>query len=224
MTSYIPERARERWGVISDWPYLIKELIEELDPGQGRITFERLSKRKLIDGTPTWIESEAILCKFQENYIPTRLALYDGKFGLKVKPYIKNVKICFNCLKLGHIKNKCRDTKKKCYRCAEEYHGECDREVRCNNCNGQHRTQDKTCPAFLKEKDIMKIMAYENKSFEEARRIWETENIETTRNRPQRRQQLNKTEYMANTRREEEHSKKREFWENIGYKNRSRSS
>lgn len=94
---------------------------------------------------------------------------------LKIRPYVEPVKQCYNCFRFGHLKAFCRSNKRYII-CADYEHGECDKEVRCRNCNGNHKSNFKKCPLMEYNKNIKVIMAYNNCSYESVRIMEDKEN------------------------------------------------
>lgn len=64
------------------------------------------------------------------------------------------IPICYNCLKLGHLGNACKEKRveyKRCYKCSSKDHeaGNCDKEPRCNECNQEgHVVNSFECPIY----------------------------------------------------------------------------
>ena len=51
--------------------------------------------------------------------------------------------------------------------------GQCQRPAKCVNCSREHPANSKQCPAWEKEKKILKIKCEQNISFPEARKQYE---------------------------------------------------
>ncbi len=100
-----------------------------------------------------------------------------GYLRLPVSTYIPNPLRCFKCQRYGHHQTKCRG-KMTCQRCSEEGHDnkECHGPLLCKNCKGSHPANSKTCPTWIKEKEIIKIKTERNIPFPEARRLCELRN------------------------------------------------
>lgn len=99
--------------------------------------------------------------------------MYNGLFGLNIKPYIKNVKLCYKCLRYGHRKAQCRAEANLCFICSQDYHGACNinRTSQCINCGESHPSTDRICIIYQMESLTNKIAAYKNKSFVESRNL-----------------------------------------------------
>lgn len=131
---------------------------------------QRLKKRHFKDGKIEWTNSQLILCKFFDGSLPTTISLFEGEYGLKVKPFIKNVRRCYKCLKIGHIKKHCQSPNSACFTCGQDVRGECYEPPNCVNCEGEHKSLDKSCEMFQIETKVNKEMAYSNLSYIEAKR------------------------------------------------------
>lgn len=53
----------------------------------------------------------------------------------------------------------------------EDYHGLCDKYWRCINCKENHKANDKRCPIYIKDREIMKTMTKKNVTIYEARQM-----------------------------------------------------
>lgn len=166
----IPNRAEERLGVVRHWPYSVEELQEEIVPGQNIISIERMKKSKKTEKGFELVNSHLILVKFRGCNLPNKIVIMDGYTCLDVDPYVRKIRQCYTCLKYGHIKKWCRSDSRKCFNCGMDFHGQCDRESNCANCNEQHGALDKKCIHARLERATNKFMAYKNMSFQEARK------------------------------------------------------
>ncbi|XP_039306479.1 uncharacterized protein LOC120356765 [Solenopsis invicta] len=132
-------------GVITDWPYEISELWENIVDKQEIFKIEKM-KRRVWDS-----DSKKHLWKFTDNLLVTMK--YKGNtgrirdsiticdrlhIGLKLRPYVEPVRQCFNCFQFGHFKAFCRN-KTKCITCGDNRHGDCHKSTVCSNCEGDHR-------------------------------------------------------------------------------------
>ena len=73
---------------------------------------------------------------------------------------------------IGHTKFNCRKNK-VCNKCGQEDHTdsqECKNEAKCVNCQGNHASNDKSCPKWKEEKDIQRIKAEREISYTEAKK------------------------------------------------------
>ena len=98
-----------------------------------------------------------------------------GFMQVKVDVYIPNPLRCYQCQVFGHHENKC-GRQAICVNCSMPEHcpvGQCHRPAKCVNCSGEHPANSKQCPAWEKEKKILKIKCEQNISFPEARKQYE---------------------------------------------------
>ncbi|KAL6266195.1 hypothetical protein P5V15_003055 [Pogonomyrmex californicus] len=72
----------------------------------------------------------------------TSLDLFGDQFPVKMGPYVMSIMQCFKCFRFDHRKNNCK-SKERCIVCGEKAHGRCDRQDRCRNCNGEHKSTNK---------------------------------------------------------------------------------
>ena len=56
-----------------------------------------------MDGQTVWRDTKVIIIKTKGDSLPTKLLIGWRHVWFKVTPYIRKVKRCFKCLKLGHI-------------------------------------------------------------------------------------------------------------------------
>ena len=90
-----------------------------------------------------------------------------------MKPYIPNPLRCFQCQEFGHSKRFCKK-QLRCWKCGDEGHdgSDCSSEKKCCvNCKGEHYSSSKTCPVWIKEKEIQKVKAEKNIPYGEAKRL-----------------------------------------------------
>ncbi|KAF9405185.1 hypothetical protein HW555_013969, partial [Spodoptera exigua] len=106
-----------------------------------------ISRLKRLNADGKWVDSETVRICFEGNTLPTHVYAYDCRF--KVDAYF------------GHVLKYCPTKKKLCPKCGGS-HENCDtKELKCLNCKGPHIVLDKTCPLYLKEKQIRLIMSKE---------------------------------------------------------------
>lgn len=99
-----------------------------------------------------WVDSETVRFDFKCAVLPSYVYGYECRF--KVEPYTFPVSQCSSCWKYGHLVRSCPSKKTVCPKCGGS-HSNCDTtKFRCVNCRGKHIAYDKTCPIFLKEKEI----------------------------------------------------------------------
>ena len=95
-----------------------------------------------------------------------------GYYRVAVSQFIPNPMRCYKCQKFGHTKFNCRKNE-VCNKCGQEDHTdsqECKNEPKCVNCQGNHTSNDKSCPKWKEEKEIQRIKTERGISYTEAKR------------------------------------------------------
>lgn len=147
------------------------EILESLETSCKILSVRRLRR---ISQDREWVDSETVRVCFESPTTPEFILAYGCRF--RVERYIFPVSQCSNCWKFGHIKKFCPTKKIRCPKCGKEHENcETDRVV-CPNCKGPHMALDKTCPAFLKEKEIRTLMSVRNISYRKALEIYLKDN------------------------------------------------
>lgn len=140
------------------------EIAEELAP-QDVTNVRRITlwRNDMIVKTNTYIVT------FNKPFPPAKLMI--GYQRLDVDLYIPNPIRCFKCQKFGHGSSTCKSTM-ICCTCGEEGHDlPCLKSPKCRNCGGPHTSSDKTCPTWMKEKEIQKTKITKRVSYPEARKL-----------------------------------------------------
>lgn len=133
-------------------------------------------KRIRIYKNGTHEDTNTFILTFGTHTLPKFITA--GYLRLPVSHYIPQPLRCYKCQKFGHHKEKCRGTE-LCQVCSEEGHNQrdCKKPPCCRNCKGSHPSYDKTCPTWIKEKEITKVKTEQNISYPEARRLCEPKNV-----------------------------------------------
>ncbi|XP_055611614.1 uncharacterized protein LOC129758174 [Uranotaenia lowii] len=105
---------------------------------------------------------------FRSSQLPRIVRLYG--VNIRVEPYISKTVMCNKCLRFGHVAKHCKG-RPRCINCGESHKGsdECERETNCVHCNGKHRATEVLCPEREKQKNIKRIMANKNFTYQEAK-------------------------------------------------------
>ncbi|XP_045535928.1 uncharacterized protein LOC123721381 [Papilio machaon] len=113
-----------------------------------------------------WSPSESVRLCFKGPFLPAYVIVDGLKF--RVDPYVFPVSQCSRCWRMGHTFKRCPSSKIVCPKCGDN-HANCDRKIfRCINCLGMHMALDRSCPVFIKEKKIRKLMAEYNIPYRKA--------------------------------------------------------
>ncbi|KAF0314565.1 Fasciclin-1 [Amphibalanus amphitrite] len=129
------------------------------------------------------VSTNNIILTFDSTNLPSEIRV--GYVKVRVRPFVPAPMRCFRCQRFGHTKDNCRG-RPTCSKCASQDHTDetCVSETpRCVNCGeGQtpHSAYDRSCPAYVKEKEIMTIKATRNLSFKEAREVYNQSHPKTS--------------------------------------------
>ena len=121
------------------------------------------------------IPTDSIILTFDSTAIPSTVTV--GYTRVHVRTYVPNPMRCFRCQRFGHTKTHCRN-RPACAKCSSLEHldEDCDATVpRCVNCGDAqlpHTSYDRSCPSYVREKEIIALKATRNLSFKEARDMY----------------------------------------------------
>ena len=103
-----------------------------------------------------------------------------GYLRVKINPYIPNPIRCFKCQKFGHFRSNCQRGE-CCEKCGKEDHvvANCQDSAHCINCSGNHSANSRLCPKWIEEKRIQEIKAVGNLSYPEARKLYQTQHVQS---------------------------------------------
>lgn len=172
LIAFIPKFYTQKKGIVRmvdtffEEDYLKNAIISETP-----VVEVKRMKRKVVNletKESSLISRQMIIVTFLGNRIPDSIKINLVKFN--VEPYFSPVIQCFKCLRYGHTSEQCRSNP-RCQKCTKEHTEQevCDGERFCLHCNStEHNSISKNCPAYLKQYNIKKTMAYQNMSFKEA--------------------------------------------------------
>ena len=167
---YLPRNEMFKYGVISPVNVTAStdELMELTKMEEGyphkMIKMERL-KKKTEDG---WVDSTAIKVTIAGKELPKAIKI--GHCYFRMRPYILEPVQCYKCLRMGHRSGNCT-AKIRCLVCGGNHtKNDCTSNyVKCVHCGGSHTANSKDCPIIVEARQIEKIRAYNNESYQEAR-------------------------------------------------------
>ncbi len=115
------------------------------------------------------------LLTFNSTTLPQSINV--GYLRVKVEVYVPNPLRCFSCQKFGHGQHSCKG-QPVCTKCGKQEHGDdpCTGPLNCVNCAGNHSSNSKQCPVWLKEREIQKVKALQKLPYSEAKRQVEASN------------------------------------------------
>ena len=92
-----------------------------------------------------------------------------GYLNFKIRPYVPKPLRCFKCNRFGHVANHCKG-KERCSKCGEQHSWTVcpSTALNCPNCHGEHAANDRSCPRYKKEEQVLKIKSSRNVSYAEA--------------------------------------------------------
>lgn len=168
LKAYIAQNLIYKFGMVKNVPIDTTEedLLQSITSFVKVHSIRRLQKK--VDNQLQPIPVVEI--KFIGNALPDYVFFYNLR--CKVEPSIRNPIQCFNCLRFNHTATQCRG-QLRCPKCGENHKSEnCSLEssnFKCVLCQGNHQATDRTCPSYRQQKQIKRIMAFENLSYQEAR-------------------------------------------------------
>lgn len=175
--AFIPSFNITRIGLVRGVPieWSPDEIIDNINVpiGCGKILkARRLNFKKVIEGKVIWNPSQAVVLTFDGQILPKRIFMCYN--ALPVDLYTFPTIQCYNCCRFGHTKVQCR-SKPQCYKCGHNHSAEsCNVEeenVVCCSCRGNHFATNKSCPEFLRQKQIKLSMAQNCISYAEASKL-----------------------------------------------------
>lgn len=151
------------------------EIIQELSE-QGVTTITRFLKKgdatKYEEGTKVGFKNSGLfLLNFNRTTRPFSLNFCHER--IEVKTYYPNPMRCNNCFRYGHKSVNCRSNK-KCGKCSNDYHDQCNENLKCCNCQESHPAWSRDCAVYTKEKEIIKYATDNKVSYKEARQRQQT--------------------------------------------------
>lgn len=143
-----------------------KTILERLG-NQGVIRVQRITRKE--NGTP--INTAALILTFNRCNYPLHVKV--GLLRVTTRPYYPNPLLCYGCARFGHPRIRCPGPK-RCLNCSNEHElsedEECTSAAHCINCGGPHRPNNRQCPVFKKEVEVVRVKVDHNLTFPEARK------------------------------------------------------
>ena len=122
-----------------------------------------------------YVNTNTVTLTFMKDKLPDKIKI--GYIITDVRVYIPNPRRCYNCFKFGHGTRFCKAEVAKCGHCAQTHESkDCtadESNFKCGACpdGANHSSFDKNCPTYLEQREICTLMANQNISFMEARKL-----------------------------------------------------
>ena len=125
-----------------------------------RFGFKRSDSSKLKDSKSVFLQCDTAV-------LPGEVKI--GYLFFRVKQYVPRPLRCFTRNRYGHVAAHCRG-KLRCSICGGEHkYSECSAAApKCPNCIGSHSANNKICPRYKRETEIVKLKTEEKLSYADA--------------------------------------------------------
>ncbi|XP_039305575.1 uncharacterized protein LOC120357861 [Solenopsis invicta] len=164
-----------RTGIVRNIPTSVslEEIKEGLESPCEILDIQRMNRRITINGESKTVPSSTIKIFFDGQELPRYIFIF--KFRYEVVPFVPQVKVCFQCFRIGHIGANCKSSA-RCLTCGKKRHPtgtECPRgglPPKCLNCGLEHFATAPDCGALKKYTLATTMAAYDNIPLMEAKR------------------------------------------------------
>ena len=128
---------------------------------QGVNNIKRISFKRNED----IIQTNTYIFTFERQEL-TRIIKLSQWHSELVEEYKERPQHCCKWQRFSHIAKYCRDTTDTCERCGTEGHQKnvCPNAVKCFHCNQPHYANDRSCPKYLIETEILATQIKESTS------------------------------------------------------------
>lgn len=162
-------------GIVRDKEFFFKNITETFEgdifKSKGILDMRRLGKE----------ESRIYLITFDNLKIPGEIKFPEFGKRFEVNEYVPPPLKCFKCQKYGHPGKACRSLDTICQRCGENGHQyktyqnntiveECNNEIKCFNCKGNHIAGSKECEIYKQWQKINEIVVLQKVDRSEAQK------------------------------------------------------
>lgn len=134
---------------------------------QGVIRVQRITRK--VNGERA--NTSTLILTFNRCNYPSHVKI--GLLRTPTRPYYPNPLLCYGCARYGHSSVRCPGPK-RCLNCSAEHEIArdeiCNEDAHCINCNGPHRPNNRQCPVFKKEMEVIRLKVDHNLTFSEARK------------------------------------------------------
>ena len=135
---------------------------------EGVIKLDRISVLRDGQRKPTW----TFILTFQSQNLPKYIRV--RYYRVAVSQFIPNPVRCYKCQNFGHTKFNCWKND-VCIKCGKEDHTDsqqCTNEARCVNCQGNHASNNKTCPKWKRKRKFKESRQKEEFHIQKPRNKW----------------------------------------------------
>lgn len=152
---FIPSNKVHSIGVVYVEPGITEiEMINESNSKVPIISAQRI-KRKTNNELR---DTHFMKLTFDSDCLPNEITL--NYVRMTVDPYIIPVKQCFRCFSYSHVASSPCNRNRLCRDCGEVYHsGECISMRCCIHCKGNHSSNSRQCPEYIRQKNIKTRMS-----------------------------------------------------------------
>jgi len=107
------------------------------------------------------IKTNTYVISFNLQTCPKTIKIADWLL-VKVDEYHYTPQQCWKCLKFGHVNKFCKCEHAVCARCASSNHTttECENEIKCSYCGGNHYSTDKNCARYKCETEVINLQMH----------------------------------------------------------------
>ncbi|XP_067676359.1 uncharacterized protein [Haliotis asinina] len=160
-------------GIVRDRARCLSDMSEDEITTELKDQAVTAVKRFTIKKDGVIINTNTYLMTFARSSLPDSIKA--GYFNIGVEVYVPTPLRCYKCQKFGHGSNSCRNSP-VCHRCGDNHDGtDCQKDLKCCNCNGTHAASSKSCPVWQTESHIMKLKCQNNISYLEAKKLFQTQ-------------------------------------------------
>lgn len=149
------------------------EIAEELtESGITPLEVRRFIRRAEGQATP----SRTVLVTKLGILLPSDIKLWYQNHRIAL--FVDRPRQCPKCHNFSHNPRTCRSLT-TCKKCSESHEGPCMAiNPLCSNCKGAHEADDKSCPEYVREVELLKYKCQNNLSIAEARRLFRVKQVE----------------------------------------------
>jgi len=178
--AYIPNYKIVRTGIVKgvDLDLTIDEIYKGIRFMDRPIALKSITRLKFRDKNHNneLKDSSSIKIEFLSNLLPEFISIWNVRS--RVRPFVNNVRKCFNCLRWGHSSTFCRSSP-VCTGCGRTHISDscADNAFLCPDCGQLHPLFDTECTIFQNYKIVNFLMAYCNVNQYIAKKLIKSRNI-----------------------------------------------